>query len=377
MKILALEAYYGGSHKAFLDGWIDNSRHEWTLLTLPPNKWKWRMRNGAVAFADQVNEMARNGQSWDVIFCSDMLNLAEFLGLVDKSVRDLTSMVYFHENQLTYPNRFESERDYQYVMTNLTTCLAADYVWFNSDFHRGEFLDAMKVFLKRMPEPDPIDPIERIMPKSAIYPPGIERIDTSAREQDRSGPLNILWAGRWEHDKNPEDFFAALKIVKDSGVDFRLNVIGESFREAPDVFELAKKEFADHIDRWGYQENREDYEATLLKADVIVSTANHEFFGITVVEAISAGTWPLLPDRLAYPEIIRYIGPHEKDEFFYDGTVKGLADKLIKLAELTAKGPLWPDNPNRGIWSMKLLHWPTRARIMDNDIEDITGKDTK
>ena len=183
MKILALEAYYGGSHKAFLDGWIGSSRHDWTLLTLPPNKWKWRMRNSAVAFADQVNDLVAKGKSWDVIFCSDMLNLAEFKGLVDKPVSDTTSVVYFHENQLTYPNRFESERDYQYVMTNLTTALAADHVWFNSAFHRDEFLTAMTAFLKRMPEPDPIDPVERIMPKSAVYPPGIARIDTSAKKR--------------------------------------------------------------------------------------------------------------------------------------------------------------------------------------------------
>ncbi|MCK4372451.1 MAG: DUF3524 domain-containing protein, partial [candidate division Zixibacteria bacterium] len=35
MKILALEPYYGGSHKAFLDGWSSRSRHEWTILKLP------------------------------------------------------------------------------------------------------------------------------------------------------------------------------------------------------------------------------------------------------------------------------------------------------------------------------------------------------
>ncbi len=44
LRVLALEAYYGGSHKAFLDGWIADSRHDWTLLTLPDSKWKWRMR---------------------------------------------------------------------------------------------------------------------------------------------------------------------------------------------------------------------------------------------------------------------------------------------------------------------------------------------
>ena len=35
MKVLALEPYYGGSHKAFLDGWQKHSRHEFTVLGLP------------------------------------------------------------------------------------------------------------------------------------------------------------------------------------------------------------------------------------------------------------------------------------------------------------------------------------------------------
>ena len=61
MKILALEPYYGGSHKAFLDGWIESSRHQWDLLTLPANKWKWRMRAAAIEFADKY-EFARINQ---------------------------------------------------------------------------------------------------------------------------------------------------------------------------------------------------------------------------------------------------------------------------------------------------------------------------
>ncbi len=54
MKVLALEPYYGGSHRAFLDGWSSRSSHEWTTLTLPPNKWKWRMRHAAITFVEEA-----------------------------------------------------------------------------------------------------------------------------------------------------------------------------------------------------------------------------------------------------------------------------------------------------------------------------------
>ncbi|MHC4124721.1 MAG: tRNA-queuosine alpha-mannosyltransferase domain-containing protein, partial [Planctomycetota bacterium] len=162
MRILALEPYYGGSHKAFIDGFSAVSRHDWTVYKLSAYKWKWRMRHSAITFAEQIGQFVGQGQEWDLIFCSDMLNLAEFLGLVPPAVRELPAVVYFHENQLTYPVRFESERDYQFVMTNMTTALAAKSVWFNSTFHKESFLKALVEFLKKMPDCQPIDAVGRI-----------------------------------------------------------------------------------------------------------------------------------------------------------------------------------------------------------------------
>ena len=81
MKILALEPYHGGSHKAFLEDWRTHSRHEWTILGLPARKWKWRMRHAAVTLADRVRKELAAGRRWERLLCSDMLNLAEFLGL--------------------------------------------------------------------------------------------------------------------------------------------------------------------------------------------------------------------------------------------------------------------------------------------------------
>ena len=52
--VLLLESYYGGSHQAFLDGWISRSIHDWQLLSLPPNKWKWRMRHGPITVVEAI-----------------------------------------------------------------------------------------------------------------------------------------------------------------------------------------------------------------------------------------------------------------------------------------------------------------------------------
>lgn len=367
MNILALEPYYGGSHRAFLDGWIENSRHTWTLLTLPATKWKWRMRHAAVTFAGEVGKHLARGQIWDVLLCSDMLNLAEFLGLLTDRLPQIPTIAYFHENQLTYPVRFESERDYQFAMTNMTTALAACGVWFNSAFHRNEFLSALQGFLKRMPDNQPTDAVDRIRAKSAVYPPGIN--PPPARRQRKPGPLRIIWAARWEHDKNPEDFFEALKLLTQEQIDFCLSVIGPRFREVPEVFAWAEQFFADHIDRWGCQSTRADYESALAEADIIVSTANHEFFGLSVAEAIAAGAFPVLPRRLSYPEILSSIEMAGADEFFYDGTVGGLAKRLADLAKAIEDGNLWLADSTRGARGMKRFYWQNLTPVLDNALQ--------
>jgi glycosyltransferase involved in cell wall biosynthesis len=374
MRILTLEAYYGGSHKAFLDGWLNHSEHDFTVFSLPPSKWKWRMRHAAITFAQQINALVAEGKEWDVLFCSDMLNLAEFLGLVDTSIRKLPKIAYFHENQLTYPVQIESERDYQYGMTNITTATAADAVWFNSAFHRDEFLDAIGAFLKRMPDYQPVEVIEQIQAKSSIHPPGLAPI-THSKER-KPGPMRILWAARWEHDKNPEEFFAAVKVLKEKGLDFRLNVIGEQFRDRPEVFDWAKDHFADHIDRWGYQASFEEYEAALAESDIVVSTANHEFFGIGMLEAIAAGCFPLLPQRLSYPTIIWTLVKDSGEAFLYDGTVEDLTKRLERMVSIQTYHTEHPSGSVDGPRAMATFaigderlneyYWPHRAKQMDD-----------
>lgn len=370
MKILALEPYYGLSHMAFIDGWIEHSRHEFTLLTLGANKWKWRMRHAAITFARKVSRLISEGHRFDAVFCSDMLNLAEFLGLCPQ-LRGVPSVAYFHENQLTYPNRFESERDYQYVMTNLTTMSAADAVWFNSRYHREEFLPALRSFLKRMPDNQPLEAIDSIYEKSSIHNPGI--MPFAQRDIRRPGPMRILWAARWEHDKNPDDFFAAVKELKVQGVEFRLSVIGEQFRDSPEVFDWAREYFAEHIDHFGYQSAIDDYRDVLLSTDVFVSTADHEFFGISALEAIAAGNYPLLPNRLAYPELIENLAPQLSGEFLYDLPIGSLVEKLVILAERLKNGKLFEDGVGLAAATEKFLY-KTLAPKMDDAMEILSTK---
>lgn len=337
MRVLALEPYFGGSHRAFLEGWQSGSRHQWTLLTLPPYKWKWRMRHGAVTLASRVREMALQGAEWDVVWASDMLALAEFRGLVPASVAVLPMVLYMHENQLTYPSQEEQGRDLHFAFSNLTSAFAAHRVWFNSAFHRRELLTAAEGWLRRMPDFAPLDELAQIEAKSEVQPQGVDAFESRAARSP--GPLRLVWAARWEHDKNPQDFFAALETLRQRGIAFRLAVLGESFRQTPEVFARARQSFDAEIDQWGYAESRQSYVDWLRWGDVVVSTAHHEFFGISVVEAIAAGCVPMLPRRLAYPEILQPMPSEQRRDCLYDGTLEGLVAGIETLHRRLASGP--------------------------------------
>jgi glycosyltransferase involved in cell wall biosynthesis len=63
------------------------------------------------------------------------------------------------------------------------------------------------------------------------------------------------------------------------------------------------------VRHWGYAVDRAEYAHWLWQCDVVVSTARHEFFGLAVAEALACGCLPVLPEALAYPELIPAAWP--------------------------------------------------------------------
>jgi len=301
--VLAIEPYAARSHQAWLDGLRTHSRHRIDALTMPARKWKWRMRGSAMHVAAEI----AHRDPPDILVATDFLNLAELVGIGPAWLRRVPKLLYFHENQLTYPILDESERDYQYAFTHLTSALAADRIAFNSAYHRGAFLDALGALLRRMPDHQPTWAVEALTRKSAVLPLGYEPDAVAYRADGQTNgdrPLRILWNHRWEYDKDPDTFVAVLLDLAGQGARFEVSVLGETFRTAPPVFARARPLLGDRVVHWGFLPDRRDYVRALAEADVVVSTARHEFFGLAVVEAIAAGCYPLLPNRLTYPELL-------------------------------------------------------------------------
>lgn len=339
LKVLSLQPWHGGSHRQFSDGWANRSQHQWTTIGLPDRNWKWRMRHAAIEFARDIEQRSADGESWDVVVCTDMLNAAELRALA-KPISDLPIVVYFHENQFAYPARGKQHPDHHFLITNFVSAIAADEVWFNSKFNLDSMVRGLIEHSKTWPDFDPQAEIDSIRSKSKIIPPPIsfphrEVTDLVGRRKShvaKGDPLHLVWAARWEYDKNPEALLDCLLLLDQQRVPFRLSVIGEQAEHIPDALNKIRDQFELQIESWGYQESREAYWSVLESADVLLSTASHEFFGLSVAEGISVGAWPLLPHRLAYPELIGVEDSNDRaDLFLYQSSAKHLAAKIRKL----------------------------------------------
>lgn len=314
MKITLLSPYHGGSHAAWAVGYQQHSQHEVSLLTLPDRFWKWRMHGSAVTLARRFRERKYKP---DVILATDMLDVTTFLALTRDLTANIPLVLYMHENQLTYPlpedgtsgpmRRQLGERDYHYAFINYASMLAADAVWFNSQFHLDSWFTAVPNFLKHFPEYNELGTVDGLRQKSRVLPVGVD-FEKLSMDNGQWSMVNeqlplILWNQRWEYDKNPEAFFAALGAVVAAGIPFRLALCGQQYGKRPSAFDAALTQFADQIIHVGHADFGM-YRRLLWQADVVISTSHHEFFGISILEAIYCHTFPLLPHRLSYPELI-------------------------------------------------------------------------
>jgi glycosyltransferase involved in cell wall biosynthesis len=329
MRIWLIEPYCEGSHRAWAEGYAAHSRHQVTLFTLPARFWKWRMQGGALTLAEQTRASLERP---DALLASDMLNLPAFLGLTRSFLADLPAALYCHENQLTYPTPPGEKRDLTYAMINWLSMLTAERIFFNSQYHLKAWFDELPRLLSHFPDYTHLHRIAEVRARAQVLPVGcdLRRFDTGGAEEEErlqsfvpEGAPLVLWNQRWEYDKDPDTFLRALLTLADEGLDFRVALAGQSYRQSAPEFDAARERLGARVVHFGFADEA-CYRALLRRADVVVSTALHEFFGVAIVEAISCGCFPLLPRRLAYPEL---IPPTFHAACLYD-SFEGLVERL-------------------------------------------------
>lgn len=321
MKITLIEPFYSGSHKAWAEGLKNYSSHEITILSLNGIHWKWRMHGAAITL---YQKLKKQEELPDLILVTDMLDLALFKAQMSVEELSIPIVIFFHENQLTYPwSKTDADvsrnRNRHYGFINYSSALIADKVLFNSNYHMNSFLTELPQFLSAFPDFQNMFTVKQIEQKSEVIHLGLElqRFTQLDKRQKSDSPV-ILWNHRWEYDKNPDLFFNSLFRLKVEGHKFQLIVLGESYKNSPDIFEISKNKLKEEIIHWGFAETKEEYIQLLKSADILPITSNQDFFGISIAEAIASGAYPLLPNRLSFPELVLNKSCfYDSDEEFY------------------------------------------------------------
>jgi glycosyltransferase involved in cell wall biosynthesis len=366
MKILLLSAYHAESHKQWCDGLIKYlPEHHWTLLSLPPRHFAWRVRGNSLSWA--FSRQAELAAEYDLLIATSLVDLAALRGFVP-ALAKIPNLVYFHENQFEYP---QSEHQHSVVepqMVNLYSALCADQVVFNSAWNRDSFLDGVGSLLGKLPDQVPKALPEKLLERSTVLPVGLDPglFDATGSDGKLTEPpllvwnhrweydvigtpptnqsLIITWAARWEYDKGPDNLLLILRGLRDRGIDFRLNVLGQSFRNKPKVFDVIREEFSHELLIFGYIDQRQKYVSVLEASHICLSTAKHEFQGLAVLEAVAMGCYPIVPDAMVYPEIF--------DSTFRYGTAADAVSLIERCQEDIRTGSLSIPDVRRFSWSV-------------------------
>lgn len=250
--------------------------------------------------------MRGNGRP-DVLMVSGLVDVSQLLGLTRRSLVNTPVVVYQHESQLLYPTTSAIDQDS--ALHNWLSWVAADEVWFNSPYHMYQVIDRLEPWLSQLPDQSHVPKVEEVTKRFAVEPVGVDIATYGSLPQvpTPGGPPVILWPHRWEADKDPEAFGNALIKAASAGHEFGLILAGEDPAGFSGSAAEARRKIAETFGARVLAVGPFDdarYRMALSRADIVVSCAQHEFFGVATVEAIAAGCVPLLPNDLSYPDLI-------------------------------------------------------------------------
>lgn len=311
-RILLLSAYDAESHQCWRQSLEQILEADITTLALPARFFSWRVRGNPLTW--WLSERETLARPWDAIITTSMVDIATLKGLVPNLAATPT-LVYFHENQFDYPVTDRAHSSVEPKITSIYTALAADRVLFNSQYNRETFLIGARQLLRKMPDGVSGDVAGQIESNSDVLPVPIadewfelakaRRQKQAVSKSDDNAPKQILWNHRWEYDKGPDLLLAIVKqvVTQFPPGHFQWHIVGQQFRQVPKAFAEIKTllERANMLGAWGYQ-TKGDYCRLLGESDIVLSTALHDFQGLSVCEAVAAGCVPVLPARVAYPE---------------------------------------------------------------------------
>lgn len=274
---------------------------EWLELSLPPRHFSWRTRGSSLAFATHYRAQIEAFEP-TMIVATSMVDMAALRGFFPHYA-NIPWVCYFHENQFAYPNAVERKGLVDQQLTSIYAALSADRILFNSQFNLDSFRRGAKQLFKQLPDFSAPELIDHLSDKTSVIPVPIAE-DAYRADESVNGQLNLVWNHRWEYDKGPDRLGLFVDLLVQRQLNFRLHVVGQQFRRVPSALQqlLAKYEGSCFLGHVGFIQERADYLALLAGSSHVVSTAIHDFQGLSLLEGAAAGCSVVAPDRLAYPE---------------------------------------------------------------------------
>ena len=309
-RALLLSAYDAPSHRQWRQTLCRMFPDiDWSVLTLPPRHFSWRLRGNSLSWA--FGERETLTRHHDFLLCTSMTDLSALRGFVPE-LGQLPAAVYFHENQFDYPQSSRQTRNVEPQILNLYTALSADRVLFNSAHNRDSMLHGAEALLRKMPDLVPADLVTQLAGRCEVLPvPLPDELYAPAAAKRKPGPLQIAWNHRWEYDKGPEQLLHLGRQLIEKGVRFRMHLLGQQFRQLPPAMESLCELLTEHYratdiapGHIGHIPDRQEYLELLGHCDVVLSTSLHDFQGLSLLEGIAAGCTPLAPSRMVYPEYL-------------------------------------------------------------------------
>jgi glycosyltransferase involved in cell wall biosynthesis len=336
-NVLVLSPYDASSHNYWWRGVVRHlPEFTFSVHTLPGRYFSWRFRGNSLTFHD-----TDFGGDHELLLCTSMTDLSALRGM-NASVRNLPAMMYFHENQFAYPTSEPPSHLLERQVTSLYGALAADLLAFNSAYNRDTFLVGVDSLLVKLPDGVPSGIAETLQQRSVILPVPLDtaEIIASGERHRTSESLVLVWNHRWEADKGVDRLLALMRVLVARSFDFKLHILSGDTRKVPAemVAVQALLDATGHLGHVGFVSSRDGYLKILADADVVLSTAEHEFQGLAVLEAVANGCVPLVPDRLAYREL--FAEPYR----YPVGSIQTEADLAAdRLAQLVSAGTRAPD----------------------------------
>ncbi len=350
MKVLLLSAYDALSHRYWHQGLVKAFPEiDWKVLTLPARFFHFRVRTNPISWSE--SETAVLNDCYDLIIATSMVDIVSLRGLFP-NLAVVPLWLYCHENHFVYPENATVANREQQTALDLQLeaklvffygCLAADSITFNSNYNMKTAYEGLRKLLKQFPEKLPLTIIDKLEKKSSVLPVPIQQLTfvkkREKEEEEKGGrDLKIIWNHRWEYDKGPEYLLAFIKALVDKQIKCTLNITGQQFREKPKAFIqiesfLKAGQVNVNLGEFGFVESRENYIKLLVNADVVISTALHDFQGIAIQEAVTLGCIPLLPKTLVYPELF-------SEKYLYEWN----EDPEANAIEMVKKIKTWGNN---------------------------------